>query len=90
MGETSRRACARAGIAPSGKAGGSGGQDFAHGDNVKAGNAGGGGARKKKSRGWCGRRVTKEEEVCGGSGFIGNMVIWYNSHEGLIYPILSL
>jgi hypothetical protein len=27
---------------------------------------------------------------CGGSGFIRNMVIWYNSHEGLIYPRLSM
>ncbi len=27
---------------------------------------------------------------CGGSGFIRNMVLWYNSHEGLIYPRLSM
>jgi hypothetical protein len=63
MGDTSRRACARAGIAPSGRVGGSGDKDFAHGDDVKAGSAGGCGARKKKSRSWCGSRVTKEEEV---------------------------
>jgi hypothetical protein len=63
MGETSRRARARAGISPSGRAGGSGDKDFARGDDAKAGSAGGGGVRKKKSKRWCGRRVTKEEEV---------------------------
>jgi hypothetical protein len=63
MGDTSRRACARAGIGPGGRAGGSGDKDFAHGDDVEAGSAGGGGARKKKSRRWCDRRVTKEEKI---------------------------
>ncbi len=59
----SRRAFARAGIHPSGRAGGSGDKDFAHCGDAKAGSAGGGGARKKKSKRWCGRGVTREEEV---------------------------
>jgi hypothetical protein len=63
MGDTSQRACVRAGIGPGGRAGGSGDKDFAHGDNIKAGSAGGSSTRKKKSRHWRGKRVTKEEEV---------------------------
>ncbi len=63
MGDTSGRALARAGTNPSGRAGGSGDKDFAHGGDAKAGIAGGGSVRKKKSEHWCGRRVTKEEEV---------------------------
>ncbi len=63
MGDTSRRALARAGTDPSGRAGGSGDKDFAHSGDAKAGNAGGGGVRKKKSKHWGGRRVTEEEEV---------------------------
>jgi hypothetical protein len=63
MGDTSRRALARAGTHPSGRADGSGDKDFAHCGDAKAGGAGGGGARKKKSKCWCDRRVTEEEEV---------------------------
>jgi hypothetical protein len=62
MGDTSRRARARAGTDPSGRAGGSKDKDFAHGGDAKASSADGG-ARKKKSKRWCGRGVTKEEEV---------------------------
>jgi hypothetical protein len=62
--EVCRRACARAGIAPGGKAGGSGDRVSACGDGAKAGSAGrGGGAGKKKGKGWCDRRVTEEEEI---------------------------
>jgi hypothetical protein len=63
MGDMSWRTLARAGTDPSGRAGGSGDKDFAHGGDAKAGSAGGGGVRKKKSKRWCGRGVTKEEEV---------------------------
>jgi hypothetical protein len=63
MGDTGRRALARAGIHPSGRAGGSGDKDFTHCGDAKADDAGGGGARKKKSKRWCGRGVTEEEEV---------------------------
>jgi hypothetical protein len=63
MGDKSRRALARAGTDPSGRAGGSGDKDFAQGGSAKAGSVGGGGVRKKKNRHWCGRGVTNEEEV---------------------------
>jgi hypothetical protein len=63
-GEACRRACARAGIAPGGKAGGSGDRISASGDSDRAGSAGGGGgASKKKGKGWCDRRVTEDEEI---------------------------
>jgi hypothetical protein len=60
MGATGRRALARPGTHPSSGAGGSGNKDFAHCGNAEAG---GGGAWKKKSKHWCGRRFTEEEEV---------------------------
>jgi hypothetical protein len=63
MGDTSRRALARAGTDPSGRESGSGDKYFAHGGDAKAGGAAGGGVRKKKGKRWCGRRVTKEEKV---------------------------
>jgi hypothetical protein len=63
MGDTSQRALARAGTDPRSRAGGSGDKDFTHCGGVKAGSASGGGARKKKSKRWCGRGVTEEEEV---------------------------
>jgi hypothetical protein len=63
MGDTGRRALARAGTPPSGRAGGSGDKDFAPCGDAEAGGAGGGSARIKKSKHWCGRGVTEEEEV---------------------------
>jgi hypothetical protein len=61
------RACVRAGVAPGGRAGGSGDRVSAHGDGVRADTAdGGGGVSQKKSKGWCDRRVTEEEEILTG------------------------
>jgi hypothetical protein len=61
--ETSRRAPVRAGTHPSGRAGSSGAKSFAPCGGAKAGGIGGGCTGKEKSRRWCGREVTKEEEV---------------------------
>ena len=59
-----KRACARAGGAPGGQAGGMLGNGLTSSDGVRAETAnGGGGVSQKKSKGWGDRRVTKEEEV---------------------------
>ncbi len=52
----------RAGTHPSGGAGGSGVSDFAPCGGAKAGGIGGGCAGTEKSKYWCGRGVTKEDE----------------------------
>jgi hypothetical protein len=48
---------------PSGGAGGSEDKDFAPCGSAKAGGIGDSCAGEKKSKHWCGRGVTKEEEV---------------------------
>ncbi len=60
---TSWRAPVRAGTHPSGGAGGSGAKDFAPCGGAKAGGVSASRAGEKKGKHWCGRGVTKEEEI---------------------------